>query len=254
MKLKLGKIDMKEIIIVYILLQPIIDVITSFLVRSVSEVLTLGIIVRTLFMIFVAIYSLIISEKKYKIKLFAYYAILTIYMIAFVAIRYMANGTAGIMTQIKDLVKTFYLPIILVALIPIFKKDNIKIDNKYLIYSLLGYTAVIFLARIFGVGYRTYPDKEGTYGLFFAANEIGAILASLSPILVLSLLNSEKGKVINLITLFLYIFSILEMGTKAPFLGAIALALISLIICIIKFFKVAWISSAVMGIWIKKHI
>ena len=69
MKLKLGKIDMKEIIIVYILLQPIIDVITSFLVRSVSEVLTLGIIVRTLFMIFVAIYSLIISEKKYKIKL-----------------------------------------------------------------------------------------------------------------------------------------------------------------------------------------
>ncbi len=236
MKLKLDKINMKNIIIIYILVHPIIDVITSLLVRNVNEILTLGIVVRTLFMLGVATYSLIVSEKKYRIKSFIYYALLLAYMLAFLGIKFSKHGTEGILTQIKGIVKTFYLPIILVALIPIFKKDNIKVDNKILIYSLLGYTAVIFLARICGVGYRTYPDKEGTFGLFFAANEIGAILASVSPILVLSLLNGEKGKVINFITLFLYIFAILEMGTKAPFFGALILAVISFIICVIRFF------------------
>lgn len=253
MKLKLSDTFIKNIIVIYIILQPIIDVVTSFLVRNVNEILTLGIIIRTLFMICVAIYSLFVSDKKYRIKLIIYYVAVFVYMSAFIIIKYIDNGTAGLVTQIKGIVKTFYLPIILVALIPIFKKHDIKIDNKVFVYSLLGYTAVIFLARAFGIGYKTYPDKEGTFGLFFAANEIGAILASVSPILVLSLLNGEKGKVINFITLALYIFSVLEMGTKAPLLGAIALALVSIIICVIKFFtadKKKYLKKGILVIFI----
>ncbi len=250
MKALLNKINIKKIITVYIILQPIIDVVTSLLVRNVSEVLTLGVIVRTLFMIGIAIYSLLTCDKKYRKKMIIYYIILVIYLISFIVNMYLNYGINGIFTQIKGLVKTFYLPIILVALIPILKDKNNRIDNKILIYSLFGYIFIIFLSKIFGVGYATYggTGKAGTVGLFFAANEIGAIISCLAPILILCLLNnganenkennnreSLKYKLIYIVTLILYIFSILEMGTKAPFFGGVGLAFITLLVCVIQF-------------------
>ncbi len=231
------KINIKKIIVFYILIQPIIDVITSLLVRNVNEMLTLGIFVRTFFMIATAIYALFISNKKYRITMLIYYAILAIYLILFLVNCYANFGMTGMFTQIKGIVKTFYLPIIFIALIPIFKKNDIKIENKTIIYALFGYALVILLARVFGVAYNTYPDKKGTIGLFYAANEIGVIMSCTAPILVLSLINGEKGKIFNFITLALYIFSVLEMGTKAPFFGAIGLAVITLIVCVVKFFS-----------------
>ena len=132
MKSLLNKINIKKILIIYIILQPIIDVITSLLVRNVSEVLTLGVIVRTLFMVGIAIYSLFICDKKYRTKMIIYYTILAIYIISFIVNMFLNYGASGMITQIKGLVKTFYLPIILVALIPILKDKNNRIDNKYL--------------------------------------------------------------------------------------------------------------------------
>lgn len=242
MKSLLNKINIKKILIIYIILQPIIDVITSLLVRNVSEVLTLGVIVRTLFMVGIAIYSLFICDKKYRTKMIIYYTILAIYIISFIVNMFLNYGASGMITQIKGLVKTFYLPIILVALIPILKNKNNRIDNKIFIYSLLGYTLVIFIAKILGIGYATYEgtDKAGTVGLFFAANEIGAIICCLAPILVSCLLrnnNSLKYNIIYIVTLILYIFSLLEMGTKAPFFGAIGLVVVTICVCLIQFFS-----------------
>lgn len=253
MKALLNKINIKKVLVIYIILQPIIDVITSLLVRNVSEVLTLGVIVRALFMVGIALYSLFICDKKYRTKMLIYYTILAIYLISFIINMYLNYGTNGIVTQIKGLVKTFYLPIILVALIPILKDKNNRIDYKILIYSLFGYILVIFLAKIFGIGYATYggTEKAGTVGLFFAANEIGAIICTLAPILILCLINNSehegkdkkllkyhiKNNILYILTLILYIFSLLEMGTKAPFFGAIGLAVVAILVCVIQFFS-----------------
>lgn len=261
MKAILKKINIKKIITIYMLIQPILDVFTSLLVRNISEYLTLGVFVRTIFMVGIAIYSLIICDKKYRTKMLIYYSCVAIYIISFLINIYLQYGFNGIISQIKGVVKTFYLPIILVALIPILKDKNNRIDNKTFVYSLLGYTLVIFLAKVFGVSYSTYDDgyKEGTIGLFYAANEIGAIICCLAPILVLCLLNknkrtnqnnidksgnktmakvSIKNNIIYVITLILYIFSILEMGTKAPFFGGIGLSIVTILVCIISFFTI----------------
>ena len=69
-----NKINFQNIFIVYILLQPIIDIITSLCIRNISETLSLGIVIRVFFMLFVMIYSIIKVPKKDKIKLIIYYS------------------------------------------------------------------------------------------------------------------------------------------------------------------------------------
>ena len=66
---KIKQLNIQKLFIVFIVIQPIIDIITSVLVRHVSNVLTLGIFIRTIFMIAIVLYSFIISDKKYRIKI-----------------------------------------------------------------------------------------------------------------------------------------------------------------------------------------
>ena len=239
MKEKLKNVlSLEKILGIYIVLQFAIDIATAFCVNHISESLSVGIFIRTAFMIVIVIYSFFKSEKKDKIKLLIYYAILGIYMLLFLFNCYKNFGTSMIITQIKGLLKTFYLPIILVALLPLWKNKNIKIANKYFIYALLGYTSVITLGKFFEISYLSYPlgNGEGTMGLFYAANEIGIIIAILSPFLVYELLNS-KLNIVNIISLLFLIFASLELGTKVPFLNLIILIVVAAYASIIKILR-----------------
>lgn len=241
---KIKQLNIQKLFIVFIVIQPIIDIITSVLVRHVSNVLTLGIFIRTIFMIAIVLYSFIISDKKYRIKMLIYFGAFGIYSILFITVMYRTNGTNMIFSQIKGLVKCFYLPIVLVALVPIIKKDKIKIDNKIFIYTLLGYTFTIFIAKILGIAYPTYSIglNVGTTGLFYAANEIGIILGILDIFLFCNMflkkVESKKDMILYIISMFLYIFSILEMGTKVPILAFAGIFAIVFILCVIKIFTV----------------
>lgn len=233
----INKIDIKKILIVYLILQPIIDIITSLCVRHISESLTLGIFVRTLFMAFIVLYSLIIINKKDKIKSLIYYILVGIYILAYLFVCYNQNGMTMILTQIKGIIKTLYLPIVLVALFFINKEKDIKIENKYFVWTLLGYTVTMFITRILGIAYPSYEVgyKEGTEGLFFAANEVGAVLGILAPLLFIEFFKERKW--INIISTFLLIFSVLELGTKVPFLSMLGLVSVFIVICLIKLFE-----------------
>ena len=237
------KINIQNLFVIFIIMQPIIDMITSILVRHVSETFTLGIIIRALFMVIVAIYALIISDKKYRIGSLIYYVILGIYMLAFVFVMYKENSTNMIFTQIKGVVKAFYLPVILISLYPIFKKHKIHLSDDVFIYTLLGYTGIMLIARIFNIAYPTYSIglNIGTVGLFYAANEIGVIICILSGFLANKLMKEEnkitKKTVFYVISLAIYVFAVLEMGTKVPILGFLALLVGTIFIAIIKIFQ-----------------
>ena len=233
----INKINIKKILIFYLILQPIIDIITSLCVRYISESLTLGVFVRTFFMIFIALYALIIINNKDRIKSLIYYILLGIYIIVYLVVCYNQNGMTMILTQIKGVIKNLYLPVVLVALFYIRKEKDIKIENKYFVWTLLGYTASMFITRILGIAYPAYEVgyKEGTEGLFFAANEVGAILGILAPLLFIEFF--KERKLINIISIFLLVFSALEIGTKVPFLSMVGLIIVFIIICIIKLFE-----------------
>lgn len=229
------KISLEKIVEFYIVVQFLIDVATAFCVNHISESLSIGIFVRTIFMIAIVVYSLIKSDKKDKVKMIIYYGVLGAYMLAFLAISYKVHGTSFIMSQIKGLIKTFYLPIILIAFVPLFKNNGVKIKSSIFVYALMGYTGIITICRFLGISYLSYPigNGQGTMGLFYAANEIGVIIAMLAPFLAYELL-TKKVRIINIVALVLFVFASLELGTKVPILSLIALGIVSIYICIIK--------------------
>lgn len=232
---KLKATTFNQFFILFILIQPILDILTSLCIRNVNSSLTIGIFVRIVFMAVTVIYSLVATNKKYKIKLLIYYILLAIYIIFYSIICYLNTSTTMILTELKGLVKTLYLPITLVSLLSLYKSDKIKINIKYLICALFGYSIVIVFAKYFNIGYNSYVfgDKSGTVGLFFAANEIGSILAILSPFLLISY-KDYKNNHFYLITYILLTFSVLELGTKVPFLAFIILLLLNILVKLYK--------------------
>lgn len=232
-----NKINFQNIFIVYILLQPIIDIITSLCVRNISETLSLGIVIRVFFMLFVMIYSIIKVPKKDKIKLIIYYSFIALYAVVYLVNSYLKYNFSMIFTQIKGIVKVFYFPIILISLYEINKEKNFISLEKYLNISLIIYIATIIICRIFSIGYPTYPnnDKFGSIGLFYAGNETSAILAMLAPICFWKLIN-EKFSIINFIVCIATIFTMLEIGTKVSALSIFVLLALSFILAGIKMF------------------
>lgn len=233
----LKKINFQNIFIIYILLQPIIDIITSLCVRNISETLSLGIVVRVFFMLFVMIYSIIKVPKKNKTKLIIYYACIALYAIAYLVNSYLKYNFSMIFTQIKGIVKVFYFPIILISLYEINKEKNFISLEKYLNISLIIYIATIIICRIFSIGYPTYPnnDKFGSIGLFYAGNETSAILAVLAPVCFWKLTN-QRFNILNIIVCIATVFAMFEIGTKVSALSILALLALSFVLCGIKMF------------------
>ncbi len=241
-----SKINFEKFLIIYILLQPIIDVATSLCVRFVNPYFTIGILIRSLFLVFTLIYSFAIANKKWRKIIFIYCLTLLLYIILFFANNTLNIGFTSIVSQFKSIIKIFYFSILLIAFVPIMNK--IYLDNKYLIYSLFGYTAILCITTFCGIAFDSYADGSGhgKNGLFYAANEIGTILCILMPFLFLNLINtksiksskqSSKQKIIELITLVFVIISALWMGTKVPFLGLILSLLVVFGVCIINIIK-----------------
>lgn len=232
------RINFENIFIIYIILQPIIDIITSLCVRNISEKLTFGIFIRTIFMLYAIVYAIFKLDKKDKWKLLIYYAFIALYCIVFLVSSYLKYGMSMIFTQIKGLIKTFYFPIILASFLMIFKEKKYLSKQKYLNIALAIYVLTIVICKILSIGYPTYPLKAnvGTIGLFYAGNEISAIIAIIAPVCFLSFI-SQKFSIIKAIFCALTIFAMLEIGTKVSFVSVIGLIFLSLIVSIIKLIK-----------------
>ena len=77
----------KKIILLnwYIILQPIIDILTSLGVRYGSDSITLGVAIRAVFVGIMAFYVMFIYRGKYEKAVKIYVAIISVYGLAFLA-------------------------------------------------------------------------------------------------------------------------------------------------------------------------
>lgn len=234
----ISKINFENIFILFIICQPIIDIITSLCVRNISETLTLGIFVRTIFMLYLMVYTFLKVNKKNKWKILIYYALIAIYCISFIINSYIKHGLPMMVLQIKGLIKTFYFPIILSSLLILFTEKKYSSKSKYINIALTIYVLTIVFCKIFSIGYPTYPLKNniGTIGLFYAGNEISAIIALLSPICFATFI-SKKFNILNAFLCALTVFAMLEIGTKVACVSIIGLIILSIIVSIIKLIR-----------------
>lgn len=213
----------------FLLFQPFLDLITGLNIHLLNSSLTVGIVLKVLFMLSLVYITLFVYKKK---KNLIPYLLIGLYCAFFLLgkIIYPTN----IMKEIQELVKIFYFPIILISLYSI--KDEIKISRMTFFATLFLYLICIFIPLIFHTGYKTYEiTKAGTLGFYNSANEISGIISLLTPFMFIILV--EKKNIFSLLTIFIYLAVILMVGTKTPLLALIITLALSLIYLWIKSFK-----------------
>ena len=210
---KFMKNNINKIISIFILISPILDLLTGVCIHTLKINLTIGIIVRVLFLLFITIVTIFIFKKK---KLIIPYLIIGLYFILYIVgmIIYKNNG---LFFEIQNLVKVFYFPIIFLSLYSI--KDKVDIDNKVLIKTVFLYLILILIPTVLGIGYKTYEiTKAGTLGFFNSANEISGIISILTPIIFI-MFKDKENILLKAILGVIYLVVILMMGTKTPLLS-----------------------------------
>lgn len=210
---KFIKKNINTIISIFILLSPILDLLTGVSIHTLKINLTIGVIVRMLFLVFITLVVIFIFKKK---CIIIPYLIIGLYFILYISGIIMYKNGIGLFSEIQSLVKAFYFPIVLIALFNI--KDEIKISKLTLFTTVFLYLLLIFIPTLFNIGYKTYEiTKAGTLGFFNSANEVSGIISILTPIIFIIIFNSKK--IIPKVFLgIMYLVVILMMGTKTPLL------------------------------------
>lgn len=236
------KKNISLIVAIFILLQPILDLLTGVCLHYLNINFTIGIIVRILFLAFICFITIFIFKKK---KLIIPYLIIGIYFL-FYLFGIIIYKDSGLFQEIQGLIKTFYFPLLFVSLFSI--REEVRISKATLFTTLLLYLIFLLIPNILGIGYQTYEiAKTGSLGFFNSANEISGIISILTPIMFL-ILTETKSNLIKMFIAFVYLVTILMIGTKTPLLSLGITIFTSLIYFWIKSFKAKKYKNIIMSI------
>ena len=210
------KKNINIICMLFLLSGPIIDFVTGVMLHVFDISLTLGLVLRILFLFFIFYVTTFVYKKKNNLL---YYLIFIIYLLLFILGLALFKDNPNYFREIQNTFRLFYFPLLLVSLFSIRKE--IKITNLSLVITICLYLILIFIPLALGVGFESYAiTKEGTLGFYNSANEISAIIAILTPILFIIFYES-KNVIFKLFITFIYLVVILSVGTKTPLLALI---------------------------------
>ena len=225
------KKNINKIIGVFLLLQPFLDLLTGICIHRFNLNITIGIVVRIIFLLFICFVVIFIFKKK---KVIIPYLIIGLYFI-FYFIGLKIYKDTIYLSEIQNLIKVFYFPILLISLYSI--KDEIRISNLTFFTIIFFYLILIFVPILLNVGYKSYEiTKSGTLGFFNSANEISGIISILTPFLFIVFYESKRIVPIIILTI-MYLVVVLTMGTKTPILSLGITSLISIVYFWIYLFK-----------------
>ena len=222
------KKNLNTILEVLLIISPILDLFVSISINVFKHSLNIGIIVRMLILVLIYYVSVIIYHKK---KNLIYIALTIIYCICYLIVQ--KDNT--ILSNLHGFMRTFYFPLILLGFYSV--KDKIEIKDKILTITVFIYIILIFIAVVSGTGFESYKiAKTGSIGWFNSANEISGIISILLPILFISL-SKGKNYFIKIILSILFIYVILEIGTKTPVLSIGLTLIITILYILVKSLK-----------------
>jgi len=225
------KMTKEKFLKIFIIIQPILDLITSYQSTYLNFDFSLSILIRGVSFILIIGY-LLFFYKNNIVKRFILLVIL--FLMLFMTNMIFIKGYSYVLSEAYTVIRYFYFPIMLVFFyvsIKELKKNNL-FDKKMIIYITSFYFLIVFLAFITKTSYLSYDDvdKIGFNGWFYSANERGSTYAIMLPILFTYIF---KDKNIRLLIL-LGIFSMLVLGTKVGYLGVVLTLLSFLIYLVIK--------------------
>jgi len=202
-----------KLLIIYLLIQPFLDMLISYGIRNNNKLSYLGVIFRGLFFIVVIVYLFVNKKEKKVLYCFLIYYILAIghYAISF---------DYRPISEISNLMQIFYIFFLVFFFNSI---DNKYLDDRLLTIVYLIYTLSLPVAKILGIGFdinELYFNKHAYLGLYYSGNELCAILIALVPS-VITYLKKSKNILMIVLSVFATLAAIVLLGSKTLVLATI---------------------------------
>lgn len=246
---------------IYILIQPLLDALTTPTANA-GIAISVGVVVRTLFMAFAFLYVLFIAQFKGKKLAVAYLGALVAYLILFMVLMLSLGGLSLCIDNLKELVKVFFVPFVAVFLLAVYREHGHKIPSCSIAWAGGLYAFVILIAYLTGTSGTSYRSGFGYKGWFYAANEIGCIIAIAAPITIwfcLKQLHSITKKtwwkgILIALALFSVVFAANYIGTKIIFAVVLVYCLAAFVWCLVRAIRdrsrINIVAAIIMGVMV----
>ena len=208
----------KKKLYLFLLLLPIIDVLTSITEKLNLNIPSLGIIIKSVFLGIMILYLIISSTSKYKKMSLYYLMAIFLYMVLFFITKINYLNLSLFVIELKYMIKIFFYPISLITMICYFDDKKLSKEelSSVLLKSFLIYLLFIIIPFITKTGFNSYMDGSyGSSGWFYAANEMAIILIVLFPFSYMLLKKSIVFVIVPIISVLL----ISTLGTKVSMIG-----------------------------------
>ncbi|CUB11392.1 hypothetical protein BN2127_JRS1_03178 [Bacillus cereus] len=235
-----ARVRFEHFLLFFIILQPVLDLLTSLSIILLKSNATVGILVRFLIMAVGGIYILIQAKEKENRKFLIYLILLAVVLgLGFINNKLVKNPIV-LSEEVKFVAKALYIYIMLGSYILALKslKKTVNINDKVrnsIVYSTLIINVIMVISISTSTDFGSYQwMKVGSRGWFYAGNELGSILAIIFPIVVLYSIQKTKSwkHVLYWIPSILMIYSLIQVGTKVGMgsIGATLAAAIGIIL------------------------
>ena len=219
-------------LLLFIVFQPILDLLTSFSIYVLHMSATVGIVVRFAFMLLALGYLLLHHKQQGAKKYILYLCLFGIVLAIGLVNNLMIKSPVLFGEEVKFIMKSVYPIVLLFGYIIALKelKNNEFAFHKiitYFLYATLILSISIIAAMATGTDFPSYPNsKIGSRGWFFAGNDLSSIFAIMFPIVVLYSVHKTTSfsKVYYWIPTVLAMYASIMIGTKVGY-GAIVITL-----------------------------
>lgn len=224
------------LLLIFLVLQPVIDVMTTASLMILNVNLTVGVIVRVLYMAVILLILLKLAFSSRLAKKYIFYLIgLAVVIGINIAVNMNLKDPYFLFKELKFYNKVIYFPILFLGFNMLYlqlKKQRVPLIEKttaYFLYSSIIISAVFIVSFLTGTSLSNYSHtKIGFTGWFFAGNEIGAIMAIILPVTAVYAIEKTKSFKTSYywIPFILLSISMLFLGTKVGY-GGIVIVLIA---------------------------
>lgn len=222
-KIKWNKINLENVLCLFILMCPVLDMI-SFLYRNIFGTnFSPSTITRPLIPIVAIIYLFFKKDKKFKLYTFfaglAYAVYGLIHLLLFSQI-VTKSSYSTVLHEAQYIINYSFMILNLFLYIHIFRKNNnTEKLEKCVLWANLIYIVSIFISIITNTSSSTYIEKMGYKGWFESGNSIGAILI-LSLFICIKFIKHKKYQKIAIpIVILDGIFLTMLLGTRVGLIG-----------------------------------
>lgn len=219
----MNKSKILKVFLIFIAIQPILDLITSVTNNYINPSLSFNVIIKMIFILFIGIYLIFYSKSKYKKISIIYLIILAIYGSFYFLTKLDLPNISSYINELNYLFKFNYYVFIIIGYLNIFDDTNFENKDiiKYVKINTILYFTFLIIPLITKTSLYSYDYKMmGIKGWFNSANEMASILSLLFPMMFLIFTKERRSKS-DYICLLCSAISLGLIGLKTSFAALI---------------------------------